>query len=212
MNSINLIFYSHTCFQFSNRKSPTTISFWELALVAPCCSLICEMLLFEWIKSTRLGLECSSPQKSVHYIPEHMFYCSATLPGHWNSRKNRSEEPLAVARCGVRGHGFNLEEVSVLYTSFAMWWWVFSFSVPFLMPVVHSNHLYEVAVHLNCLTIVIFTFKMLPMASYIKEFFLFGFVSPFEQYPLSVWSFLNWEACISKLWVVKKAGLKLGLS
>ena len=120
MNSINLIFYSHTCFQFSNRKSPTTISFWELALVAPCCSLICEMLLFEWIKSTRLGLECSSPQKSVHYIPEHMFYCSAALTGHWINQKNRSVEPLAIARCGVRGHGFNSGEASLLSTSSIM--------------------------------------------------------------------------------------------
>ena len=105
---------------FSNQKSPTNFSLWELALVALCRSLSCKRLLFEWIKSTGLGLECSRPQKSVHYIPEHMFYCSATLPGHWNSRKNRSEEPLAVARCGARGRGFNSEEVSLLYTCFAM--------------------------------------------------------------------------------------------
>ena len=62
----------------------------ERARVAHCCVLSRETLLFGWIWRTGSGLDHSRPKKSNCQVPEHMSYYSATLPGCWNSQKNKA--------------------------------------------------------------------------------------------------------------------------
>ena len=74
-------------------------------------------------------------------------------------QQSKSSRPRAMTKlqhlslCRFALHVFN-PAIMIVYNVFTI-----------LMPLVYSNHLYEVAVHRDCLTLVIFT-PELPMAKY----------------------------------------------